>query len=55
LTRPEVTAGPIERNLIPEKVPLDIGSGFGVGEVIGVGVGLADGEGDGKVAAFESC
>jgi len=55
LTRPLVTAGPIERNRIPAKVPVDIGSGFGVGVAAGVAVGNGLGAGDGKVAAFESC
>jgi hypothetical protein len=48
-----VTAGPIERNFIPPNVPLDSGSGFGVGVADTVGEGVADG--DGNVAAFESC
>ncbi len=55
MTRPLVTAGPIERNFIPAKVPLDIGSGFGVGDAAGVGDGLAVGDGDGSVCCFESC
>jgi hypothetical protein len=45
----------MERNLRLENVPLDIGSGLGVGVTDGVGVGLIVGDGDGKVAAFESC
>ena len=48
--RPEVNAGPIERNLSPLNVGVDIGS-RGVGDVSGVGDGLgdadADGDGDG--------
>jgi hypothetical protein len=36
-------------------VPLDIGSGFGVGVVAGDGDGLTDGDGDGKVVSLESC
>ena len=49
--RPEVKAGPIERNLSPLNVGVDIGS-RGVGEASGVGVGLAlgDAEGDGDGA-----
>jgi hypothetical protein len=55
LTRPEVTAGPSERNLRPENVPLDIGSGFGVGIAAGVAVAEGLGEGEGNVFYFESC
>ena len=49
--RPDVKAGPIERNLSPLNVGVDIGS-RGVGEASGVGVALAlgDGEGDGEGA-----
>jgi hypothetical protein len=39
LTRPEVTAGPMERNLKPENTEEPIGSGVGVGVGSGVGVG----------------
>lgn len=54
--RPDVKAGPIERNLSPLNVGVDIGS-RGVGEASGVGVGLAlgvgDGEGDGDACGLE--
>jgi hypothetical protein len=54
LTRPEVVAGPIERNRIPENVPVDKGSGFGVGVAAGVGEGVGVTVG-GSVFSFESC
>ena len=44
--RPEVKAGPIERNLSPLNVGVDIGS-RGVGDASGVGDGLVDAVGDG--------
>ena len=44
--RPDVKAGPIERNLSPLNVGVDIGS-RGVGEASGLGVALAVGDGDG--------
>jgi len=48
ITRPEVKAGPIERNRRPANVGVDIGS-RGVGEASGVGdgVGVAVATGDG--------
>ena len=58
LIRPEVKAGPIERNLSPLNVGVDIGS-RGVGEASGVGVGLAlalavgDGDGEGDAWGLE--
>jgi len=36
-------------------VPVDIGSGFGVGVAAGVGEGVGVTVGEGIVAAFESC
>src|SRR5215813_10368956 len=56
-TRPEVNAGPIERNLSPLNVGVDIGS-RGVGDASGVGDGLAVavGAGDGVAGGLEgSC
>lgn len=52
ITRPEVTAGPIERNLRPENTPAPIGSGVGVGVAAGVAVAdaLAAGEPAGDAA-----
>ena len=44
--RPEVNAGPIERNLRPLNVGVDIGS-RGVGDASGVGDGLGDADADG--------
>ena len=46
--RPEVTAGPIDRNRIPENTPLPNGSGVGVG--VGAGVGVDEGVGDAAAA-----
>lgn len=46
--RPEVNAGPIERNLRPLNVGVDIGSrGVGDASGVGVGVGVAVTDGDG--------
>ena len=45
--RPDVNAGPIERNLSPLNVGVDIGS-RGVGDSLGDGVGDAVGDGDGE-------
>jgi len=54
-TRPEVNAGPIDRNLSPLNVGVDIGS-RGVGEASGVGVGdglaVAAGVGDGDAGGL---
>ncbi|HLM59464.1 MAG TPA: hypothetical protein VK308_01550 [Pyrinomonadaceae bacterium] len=55
MTRPDVTAGPIERKRIPPNVPVDIGSGFGVGVVAGVAVAVGLGLGEGNVCCGESC
>ena len=43
MTRPDVTAGPIERNFKPAKVDADIGSGVGIGVGEGVAVGAGVG------------
>lgn len=64
--RPDVTAGPIERNLRPENTadPIGSGVGVGVGDWIGVGLGGTDtivlfvesplGVGDGVVAGVDA-
>lgn len=54
--RPEVKAGPIERNLRPLNVGVDIGS-RGVGDSAGDGVGLdvGDATGDAAGRAGGSC
>lgn len=54
MTRPDVTAGPIERKRIPEKTAVPIGSGVGVGVGVGAGVGVGVGEGVRTVAFVES-
>jgi len=53
VTRPEVNAGPIDRNLSPLNVGVDIGS-RGVGDASGVGDGLAVavGVGDGDAGGL---
>ena len=51
LMRPEVKAGPIERNLRPLNVGVDIGS-RGVGDSAGVGVALGDAEGVGDACGL---
>lgn len=40
MTRPDVTAGPIERKRRPEKADAGIGSGVGAGVAAGAGVGV---------------
>lgn len=58
MTRPDVTAGPIDRKRKPEKTDEPIGSGVGVGVIAGVGVGVETtgdvgaGTGEAGVAGF---
>ena len=40
MTRPDVTAGPIDLNRSPENTPDAIGSGVGVGVAAGTGVAV---------------